>query len=114
MQTSWLLSPISARAINRKVAPAEDSQAPGAMADNSGIGFSGSGLGVVRMVAVRAGVLGALGVEIERVVLDGETAFGGYGVLALLDFRVVKLLDATAIDADQMIVVLAAVDLENR
>ena len=66
------------------------------------------------MVAVRACVLGALGVEIERVILNGEAAFLGDSVLALLDFRVVKFLDTPAVDAHQVIVVLAAIDLENR
>lgn len=72
-----------------------------------------SGL-VVRLVAVRAAVLGALGVEVERVVLDGEAAFAGNEVLPALNFRVVEFLDATAINADQMVMVLAAVDLEDR
>jgi len=54
-----------------------------------------------------------MSVEIERVFLDGESAFGGDAVLPALDFRIVEFLDTPAVDADQMVVVTAAVDLED-
>jgi len=62
---------------------------------------------------MRASLFGALGVEVKCVVLDGEAAFAGDSVLPALDFCVVELLDAATINADQVIVVLAAVDLED-
>ena len=62
---------------------------------------------------MRAVGLGAARVEIERVFLDFEAALAGDGVLALLDFRIVEFLDASAVDADQVVVVLAAVDFEH-
>jgi len=63
--------------------------------------------------AVRAGFLGAVRVQVERMILDLEAAFFGNQVLPALNFRIVEFLDLAAVDADQMVVVLAAVDLEH-
>ena len=62
---------------------------------------------------MRAIRLGALCVQIERVILNRKTAFSGNGILPMFDFRVVKFFDLAAINANQMIVVFAAIDLEN-
>ena len=64
-------------------------------------------------VAVRAVGFGAFRIEIERVFLDHEASILGDFFLAALDFLVVKLFDAIAIDAHQMVMVFAGVDLEN-
>ena len=65
---------------------------------------------VVRTFAfgtVRAVRLVAFGVEVERVLLDDETAFARNALLAAFDFLVVELFDVSALDADQVIVVRA-------
>ena len=72
----------------------------------------------MRRFAMFAGLFGAAtahtaAVDIERVIENFETAVLGNGFLAFFDLGVVKLLDAAAIDADQVIVVLAVVDFEN-
>src|SRR5450432_4298150 len=64
--------------------------------------------------AVRAVLLGAGRVERERVVLQLEAARHGNVFLALFDLGVVELLDPAAVHADQMVVVLAFVELEHR
>ena len=63
-------------------------------------------LGLTR--AMRAVGLGAFGVEVERVLLDRKAAVLGDLRLAALDFGVVELLDPAAIDADEVVVVVAA------
>jgi len=45
--------------------------------------------------------------------MDGETAFLGDAVLALLDFGVEEFLDLAALQADQVIVVVAVIQLEH-
>ena len=60
---------------------------------------------------MRAIVLDALGVEVQGVILNGEAALLGNRILALFNFRIVKLLDSSALDANQMVVVLAVIDL---
>ena len=65
-------------------------------------------------LAVRALRLQALGVEIERVLADLEAALAGDLGLALLDLRVEEFLDAAALQAHQVIVVPALVELEHR
>ncbi len=45
---------------------------------------------------------------------DRETPLFGNPVLATFDFRIVEFFDAPALQADQMIVVLAVVELEYR
>jgi len=73
----------------------------------------GSGL-VRRVLAVGAVALGAVGVQAERVVGD-DKAFGqGHRMLAFLDFGVVKLFHLPAIEADQVVVVLALVEFKDR
>ena len=57
-------------------------------------------------LAVRAVRLDALGVEVERVLADLEAALAGDLRLPLLDLRVVELLDAAALHADEVVVVL--------
>lgn len=63
---------------------------------------------------MRAGCLGALGVEVQGMVLNGKTPLFGDGILALFNFGVVKLLNPPAIDAHQVVVMLAVIDFENR
>lgn len=62
---------------------------------------------------MRAIGFGATRIKIECVFLDFKAALAGDGILAFLDFRVVEFLDPAAINADQMIVMLAAVDFEH-
>ncbi len=64
--------------------------------------------------SVRAVLLGADGVQRQRVVLQLEAARLRHGVLALLDLGVEELLDPAAVQADQVVVVLALVELEHR
>src|SRR5262245_49731068 len=58
--------------------------------------------------------LHALGVQVERVVGDLEAALVRDLLLPLLDLRVVELLDAPALQANEMVVVPALVQLEHR
>ena len=58
---------------------------------------------------VRAIFLDAFCVEIQRVFPDRESALDRNPGLPLFDFGIEKLFDATAIDADQMIVVVTLV-----
>jgi len=58
--------------------------------------------------------LGAVGVYMQRMIVNLEAALGGDFILALFDFGVVELLDPPALDADQMIVMAAPVELEYR
>ena len=46
-------------------------------------------------------------------IADFEAALFGNAILSFFDLRVVELFDAPAIDADQMVVVLAVVDFED-
>ena len=62
---------------------------------------------------MRAGLCRAVGVQAERVVGNGKTLGSGHGVLALLDFGVVKLLHLSAVKAHQMIVVLALIEFKD-
>ncbi len=61
--------------------------------------------------AIQAGLLGAVGVYRQRVVSYGETLGLGHCLLAPFNFRVIELFDPAAIKADQVIVVLAFVEL---
>ena len=67
-----------------------------------------------RWLAVGAVFLDAVGVDLQRVVVDGEAAFLGDAGLAFFDFGVEELLDLAALQADQMIVVVALVEFEHR
>ena len=55
-----------------------------------------------------------MGVQAERVVGNGKALGSGHGVLALLDFGIVKLFHLAAIQAHQMVVVLARIEFKNR
>src|SRR5258708_35460204 len=73
----------------------------------------------MRTLALRAGFmwairLGAVGVELQGMLANRKAAFRGDPDLALLDFGVVKLFDAPALHAHEMIVMAALVQLENR
>jgi hypothetical protein len=57
---------------------------------------------------------GAVAVNRQRVISDLEAAFESNLVLALLDFRIVKLFHAAAIQANQMVMMRAFIQLENR
>jgi len=63
---------------------------------------------------MRAGLRCAVGIEAERVVGNGKTLGGGHGVLTLLDLGVVKLFHFAAVQAHQMVVVLACIEFKNR
>ena len=62
---------------------------------------------------MRALALDALGVEIKRVLLNRKAALLGNFLLSALDFLVKKFLNATAIDAHQMVMVLPRPDLKD-
>ena len=62
---------------------------------------------------MRAGLRCAVGIEAERVVGNGKTLGGGHGVLTLLDLGVVKLFHFAAVQAHQMVVVLACIEFKN-
>src|SRR5690606_25740093 len=64
-------------------------------------------------VAVREVGLDALGVDVERVLVDGKAALLGDPGLPALDFLVVELFDPAAVDAHQMVVVVAGVEFEH-
>src|SRR5690349_23505414 len=63
---------------------------------------------------MRAARLRAVGVEVERVLADRETALLRHFQLPLLDLGIVELLDATALHAHEVVVMLALVELEHR
>ena len=63
---------------------------------------------------MRAFVLDAMGIQAERMVGNGESFGFCHRMLTLLDFSVVKLLDLAAIQAHQMVVVLAFIQLIDR
>src|SRR6185503_2531838 len=63
---------------------------------------------------VGAVFLGAVGVQRERMAVELEAALAGDLGLAPLDVRVVELLDAAALQADEVVVVAALVELEHR
>src|SRR5262245_11054255 len=67
-----------------------------------------------RPAAVRAGGLGALGVQVQRMIANREPAILRHLDLTLLDLGVVELLDPPAGHAHQVIVVAALVQLEHR
>lgn len=63
---------------------------------------------------MRASRFGATRIQRQRVLLEHKALRFGHGRLALFDFRIVKLFNAAAIKADQMVVVRAFVELINR
>ena len=65
-------------------------------------------------LAVRAARLRAVGVQVQRVLGDLEAALARDLLLPLLDLRVVELLDAAALQADEVVVMRAFVELEDR
>src|SRR5207237_8257647 len=67
-----------------------------------------------RALLVRTARLRAIGIQIKRVFADFESAFVRDFVLPFLDLGVVELLDAPALHADEMVVMLAFVQLEDR
>ena len=62
---------------------------------------------------MRAIRFGAGGVQRQGVILEFKAAFQGDLTLALLDFRVIELLDEAAVQAYQVIVMLAFVEFVN-
>lgn len=60
----------------------------------------------LRLVAVR--------VDVERVVVDGKAALGGSFFLACLNTCIVKLFNVTALQADDVVMVHALIELEHR
>jgi hypothetical protein len=63
---------------------------------------------------VGAVVLRAIAIQRQGVFLQRKAAFARNALLALLDVRVEKFLDSAAIQAHQMVMVLAFIQLENR
>ena len=55
--------------------------------------------------------LQAVRIQVELVVVDGEAAVARDAILALLDLGVVELLDAAALQAHEVVVVLAFIEL---
>src|SRR6266850_8089211 len=73
----------------------------------------------MRTLALRAGLvrairLGAVGVQLQRMLSNRKPAFRGDPDLALLDFGVIELFDASALHAHEMIVMAALIQLEHR
>ena len=66
------------------------------------------------LIAVHAVLAGAVGVDVQRMVVDGEAAVLGDLFLTLFYFRVVELFDMAALQADQMVVVAALIEFEDR
>ena len=64
--------------------------------------------------AVGAVFLDAVGVDLQRMVVNGKPPFLGDTGLAFFDFGVEEFLDLAALNADQMVVVVALVELEHR
>src|SRR6185436_20464000 len=65
-------------------------------------------------VPVRAVGLDAVGIQLQRVLMDRKAAVLGDFHLAAFDFAIVEFVHATALDADQVIVMAALVELEYR
>ena len=63
---------------------------------------------------VRATRLDAIGVKMQRMIADRETAILRDAALTPFDFRVIELFDATALHADEMIVMARVFQLEHR
>lgn len=63
---------------------------------------------------MRAIFFGAIRVQIERMFVDGKTAFGRHLVLSRLYLCIEEFLYPAALEADQMIMMLAFVQFENR
>ena len=57
-------------------------------------------------------VLDAVAVKRQSVILQGEAAIACDTTLALLNLGIKKFLDATTLQADQMVMVITAVELE--
>ena len=55
---------------------------------------------------MRAGVLGAVGVDLQGMIVDDEPALLGNFVLPFLDFRIQKFFHPAALKTDQMIMVI--------
>ena len=68
-----------------------------------------AGLGTPRAIGTHA-----IGVQTQRMVGNDEALGSGHIVLAALDFGVVELLNLAAIQTDQMVVMLAFVELVHR
>src|SRR6218665_428271 len=66
-----------------------------------------------RRLAIGAVLLDAVRVQGQRMLLQVETALGGHRGLALLDLRIEEFLDLAAGQADQVVVVMAFVQLEH-
>ncbi len=71
-------------------------------------------LGLRAGPVVRAIGLGAVRVQVQRMLANREATFLGHAHLALFDFGVVELFDASALDAHEVVVVRALVQLEHR
>src|SRR5438270_11954760 len=69
---------------------------------------------VVARLAMRAHHSCAFGVKIERVLADLEAALAGDPGLALLDLGIEEFLDPAALQAHQMIVMTALIELDYR
>ena len=66
------------------------------------------------MLLMRALRFSAVSVDVQRMIVNGEAAFGGDFFLAAFNFCVVKFFHAATLQAHQMVVVAALVELVNR
>lgn len=58
--------------------------------------------------------LGAIRVDVERMVVNGKPALGSHLFLARLDSRIVELLNMTALQANDVVMVLALIEFKHR
>ena len=63
-------------------------------------------------LAVGAVILDAISINLQRVIVDGESALLGDAMLTFFNFAVDKLLDLAALNTDQVIVVIALVQFK--
>ena len=55
-----------------------------------------------------------MGIQVEGVILNCEPPLFGNLILSALDFRIVELFNPAAVDAHQMVMMVAAIDFEYR
>ena len=65
------------------------------------------------MLLMRTLRFSAVSVDVQRMIVNGEAAFGGDFFLAAFNFCVVKFFHAATLQAHQMVVVAALIELVN-
>jgi len=63
---------------------------------------------------MRTFLFGAIRVDMQRMIANGKTQFSGDFFLACFDGRIVELLDMAALQANDVVVMFALVQLEYR